>query len=130
MFFLQIFTSNNIYLFFFLEPKPVPPPVVEPTTPAPWVLHQTAPVPQPVAPPVIQQSIPPQPVAPPIPTPVPEVQSVFPSTHNIGNLDISNIVTQRLNAMRKLQDNPNDYEAQSLLNSAQKDVGFFLFFSF
>lgn len=100
--------------------------VEEPSTPAPWVLHQKAPVPQPVAPPTIQQTVPsfPQPVAPPISTPVAENQSVFPTTHNIGNLDISNIVTQRLNAMRKLQDNPNDYEAQSLLNSAQKDVSF------
>lgn len=69
------------------------------------------------------QPIAPQPVAPPqIPTQsVPEV-TVFPTTSHFGNLDITNIVTQRLNAMRKLQDNPNDYEAQSLLNSAQRDV--------
>lgn len=35
---------------------------------------------------------------------------------------MSTIITQRLNAMRKLQDNPLDSEAIKLMYNTQKDV--------
>lgn len=37
-------------------------------------------------------------------------------------VDISQIVSTRLSAMRKLQDNPNDSEAIKTLNNVQKEV--------
>jgi hypothetical protein len=37
-------------------------------------------------------------------------------------LDIGSIVSQRLTAMRKLQENPNDVQALSEMYRAQKDV--------
>lgn len=38
------------------------------------------------------------------------------------NLDIGSIVSQRLTAMRRLQENPNDLEALNQMYQAQKDV--------
>lgn len=121
---------KSLYLSILIEfitepPKPVPPPVtVEPDPASSWILQQTAPKPQPVVTPV---HIPPSVM--PTDIPMPETQhqasqqlSVFPTMTGAANLDITNIVSQRLNAMRKLQENPNDFEAQILLNSAQKDV--------
>lgn len=43
---------------------------------------------------------------------------------NHQNLDVTSIITQRLNAMRKLQDNPHDSDAMRSMNNAQKDVSF------
>lgn len=42
--------------------------------------------------------------------------------HIFQNLDVTSIISQRLNAMRKLQDNPHDVEAIKLMHTAQKDV--------
>ncbi|KAJ4452331.1 hypothetical protein ANN_03856 [Periplaneta americana] len=41
---------------------------------------------------------------------------------NLRNLDIGSIVSQRLTAMRKLQENPNDVQALSEMYRAQKDM--------
>ena len=37
-------------------------------------------------------------------------------------LDVTSIITKRLNAMRKLQENPMDSEALKLMYNSQKDV--------
>ena len=38
--------------------------------------------------------------------------------------DVSEIISQRLNAMRKLQDNPNDVEASKILYETQQNVNY------
>lgn len=38
------------------------------------------------------------------------------------DLDVTSIITKRLNAMRKLQENPLDSEAIKLMYNTQKDV--------
>lgn len=48
--------------------------------------------------------------------------SIFPDTHAGKDLDVTTIITKRLNAMRKLQDNPLDSEALKLMYNTQKDV--------
>jgi hypothetical protein len=50
------------------------------------------------------------------------VNQVFPSTMVTEGLDIGSIVSQRLTAMRKLQENPNDVQALSEMYRAQKDM--------
>ncbi|XP_066999479.2 protein Son isoform X2 [Anabrus simplex] len=47
---------------------------------------------------------------------------VFPATANTEGLDIGSIVSQRLTAMRKLQENPNDSQALTEMYQAQKDM--------
>lgn len=37
-------------------------------------------------------------------------------------MDVSSIISQRLNAMRKLQENPNDNAAMTLMQNSQKEV--------
>lgn len=37
-------------------------------------------------------------------------------------MDVSSIISQRLNAMRKLQENPNDNAAMTLMQNSQKNV--------
>ncbi|KAL7639651.1 UNVERIFIED_CONTAM: hypothetical protein RMT77_010154 [Armadillidium vulgare] len=46
---------------------------------------------------------------------------VFPDD-TARDIDISQLVSTRLNAMRRLQDNPTDKEAMKILSSAQKDM--------
>ncbi|CAO1398954.1 unnamed protein product [Diamesa serratosioi] len=41
---------------------------------------------------------------------------------NLMNIDVSSIISQRLNAMRKLQDNPHDNEASRLLHDTQQNM--------
>lgn len=61
--------------------------------------------------------------APPTPCPeAPIVPEVFPSNSEGNKLDVSTIISNRLNAMRKLQDNPADAEAIKLLYNTQKDM--------
>uniref|UniRef100_A0A182IS69 G-patch domain-containing protein n=1 Tax=Anopheles atroparvus TaxID=41427 RepID=A0A182IS69_ANOAO len=48
--------------------------------------------------------------------------SVFQNQSDGPTLDVSQIVSQRLNAMRKLQENPSDPEARQLLYNTQKDM--------
>ncbi|XP_064093418.1 protein SON-like isoform X2 [Macrobrachium nipponense] len=50
-----------------------------------------------------------------------EEDSVF-SKEKVPAVDISQIVSSRLSAMRKLQDNPNDMEALKTLHNVQKDM--------
>nr|CAD7458666.1 unnamed protein product [Timema tahoe] len=61
-------------------------------------------------------SIPAQAGTPPIET------SVFPVAENNENLDIGSIVSQRLTAMRKLQENPHDVQALNEMYKAQKSM--------
>lgn len=48
--------------------------------------------------------------------------SIFPESAGGKDLDVTSIITQRLNAMRKLQDNPHDSEALKQMYNTQKDV--------
>lgn len=52
--------------------------------------------------------------------------SIFATISNGKDLDVTAIITSRLNAMRKLQDNPLDSEAIKLMYNTQKDVGHLL----
>lgn len=84
------------------------------------------------APPAIEP--PPLPVPAPSAAPTPAAptspsQSQHQSSDNIfadtgtgKNLDVTSIITKRLNAMRKLQDNPMDSEAIKEMYKTQKDV--------
>lgn len=47
---------------------------------------------------------------------------LIPTPSLMQNLDVTTIITKRLNAMRKLQDNPLDQEAIKLMYNTQKDV--------
>ena len=44
------------------------------------------------------------------------------------NIDVASIVSQRLSAMRKLQENPNDVQALTSMYKAQKEVSISLFY--
>lgn len=62
-------------------------------------------------------------VVEPVPIPPPQsVDNIFAGTSTGKNLDVSAIITSRLNAMRKLQDNPLDTEALKSMYNTQKDV--------
>lgn len=62
------------------------------------------------------------------PVPLPPEQStapidnIFADQKTSKSLDVTSIITKRLNAMRKLQDNPLDSEAIKLMYRTQKDV--------
>lgn len=45
-----------------------------------------------------------------------------------SNVDITSAVTQRLSAMKRLQENPNDTEAMMEMNKAQQEVQLTIFF--
>ncbi|ROT75875.1 Protein SON, partial [Penaeus vannamei] len=47
---------------------------------------------------------------------------VFPEPEPVQAVDISQIVSTRLSAMRKLQDNPHDIEAIKALHNVQKEM--------
>jgi len=52
-----------------------------------------------------------------------EEEKVFPTKdESLKDVDIGSIVSNRLGAMRKLQDNPLDVEAMKVLNYAQKEM--------
>ena len=94
----------------------VPAPVAEPA-PA------TAPIPVPVPIPA------PAKIPTPVPTPLDNLQgasNIFTATDSGKSLDVTSIITKRLNAMRKLQDNPLDSEALKLMYNTQKDVSLIL----
>ncbi|XP_020808340.1 protein SON [Drosophila serrata] len=88
--------------------------------------------PMPVPPPVInaKDTAPPVPLAPfksevPIPsakeeTPAPS-SSIFPEVAP-PSMDVSSIITQRLSAIRRLQDNPGDSEALKMMYHAQRNM--------
>lgn len=48
--------------------------------------------------------------------------NIFADTSTGKDLDVTSIITMRLNAMRKLQENPLDSEAIKLMYNTQKDV--------
>lgn len=58
---------------------------------------------------------------PPVDEPI-SSSSIFPESSGGKELDVTSIITKRLNAMRKLQDNPLDTEALKLMYNTQKDV--------
>lgn len=74
--------------------------------------------------------VPPAPVPPPTPAalepapaPVQQVpDNIFEGVVISKDLDVTSIITKRLNAMRKLQDNPMDSEAIKQMYRTQKDV--------
>lgn len=98
----------NPALMDFQTPQPVAPPAVKPNV---HTLQTVQPVP--ILPPVTE------PVSVPPPQPV---DNIFADTSTGKNLDVSAIITTRLSAMRKLQDNPLDTEALKSMYNTQKDV--------
>lgn len=60
--------------------------------------------------------------SPKIPTVTPQTPAscIFPTVTT--NIDVSTIISQRLSAMRRLQENPMDCEAIKMLHSAQKEM--------
>lgn len=112
---------------------PVAPVVANNGTAAIVPAPSSIPLPQPVAAPInpaitsetyLQQQhqqqtyqYPPPPAEEPAPP-----SSIFPETNGSKDLDVTSIITKRLNAMRKLQDNPLDTEALKLMYNTQKDV--------
>lgn len=95
-------------------PMPVPPPL---PAPAPATKPTIVPTPAPLA-------------IEPVPAPVitsttfqTASDNIFASTGQIcKDLDVTSIITKRLNAMRKLQENPMDSEAIKAMYRTQKDV--------
>lgn len=72
----------------------------------------------------------------PLPAEQPTNDNIFADRGTAKDLDVTSIVTSRLNALRKLQENPLDSEAIKLMYKTQKDVrykminSFYLYFSF
>ncbi|XP_016975677.1 protein Son [Drosophila rhopaloa] len=106
-----------------LEGVPVVPAAAVAPTPA---------VPQPVPPPLLNAKVPAPPIAAtpfvpevPIPSmsPVSPAQSssIFPEVTS-PSMDVSSIITQRLSAIRRLQDNPGDSEALKMMYNAQRNM--------
>ncbi|XP_044740119.1 protein Son [Chrysoperla carnea] len=110
-------------------PKPVPKPVVESVQKIPVPTNFVPPTP---VPPVVQPPL----IVPPVESTTvlqpPKItnqtysqaqamiQPVFPTPAE--NLDIGSIVSQRLTAMRKLQENPNDSQAVAEMYRAQQEM--------
>lgn len=61
----------------------------------------------------------------PIPQPAP---SIFPQVES--HVDVTSIIAKRLNAMRKLQENPTDPEALKMMYNSQRDVSTFVAYVF
>lgn len=110
------------------EPKKVFIPAVTPAAEEPFAIlpasappvqAKPVPAPEPVAAPLIG------PVAPPGSLPVGKKAGIFPHPP-ADNVDIGSIVSQRLAAMRKLRENPNDVEALSEMYHAQNGVCIYL----
>lgn len=96
-------------------------PSMELVLPGPSTDPPVPPIP-PISTPIVLPAIE---AAPPctIPSVVPaDVPLVFPANPEANKLDVSTIISNRLNAMRKLQDNPADAEAIKLLYNTQKDM--------
>lgn len=100
--------------------------IIPPVQPEPTVCFA---LPKAVEPPSIP--LPVQPVPVPVPVSVPtklseqppvSIDNIFADQKTSKDLDVTSIITKRLNAMRKLQDNPLDSEAIKLMYNTQKDV--------
>ncbi|KAM7360904.1 son RNA binding protein isoform 2-T2 [Cochliomyia hominivorax] len=124
---------------------PVDTPAVLPTVETSVAAPVSAAVPPiPVAPPLMPTNIPPPSIAvsntvpivnatssptvaptpafvPDVPVPSTNNTSIFPQT-NCANLDVSSIISKRLNAMRRLQENPMDPEALKMMYNSQKEM--------
>ncbi|KRT86436.1 hypothetical protein AMK59_243 [Oryctes borbonicus] len=101
------------------KPEPSPPPAKPP--PTIQIPPITAPPPAEIAPSPPAEPVQPIVVTPIVAPPQPGVQ-VFPAPLPNENIDIAAIVTQRLSAMRKLQENPNDVQALNSMYKAQKEM--------
>ncbi|XP_051154730.1 protein Son isoform X2 [Leptopilina boulardi] len=102
---------------------PVPPKKVEPQKKFVPASEPLCSLPKPV--PVPAPVPPPAPVAASVPTSVPTTvsqPSVFPQNMSAENIDIGSIVSQRLAAMRKLRENPNDVCALNEMYRAQNEM--------
>uniref|UniRef100_A0A1I8PF24 G-patch domain-containing protein n=1 Tax=Stomoxys calcitrans TaxID=35570 RepID=A0A1I8PF24_STOCA len=90
----------------------VPPP--QPVPPA---------VPAPSVPPIVPPPIPvvPNNFTPDVPVPSSSRDSVFPDPP-AHTMDVSSIISKRLNAMRRLQENPMDSEAAKMLYYSQREM--------
>ncbi|KAI4460206.1 protein son [Holotrichia oblita] len=108
--------------------KPDPPPPQAPVIKPPPPVNPPIPV---IAPPLPSEIALPPPIEPTPPTTVAAIVAppppqagvqVFPTSTPNENIDIAAIVTQRLSAMRKLQENPNDVQALNSIYKAQKEM--------
>ncbi|CAG9865315.1 unnamed protein product [Phyllotreta striolata] len=104
---------------------PVSPPVEKKPDPAPStavplaIMEAPAPVKAPVPPAPLPPEDPPTVPAPPNAPPGPQV---FPTPLNQPSVDIGSIVSQRLSAMRRLQENPNDVQALTQMYKSNKEM--------
>ncbi|XP_058827516.1 protein Son-like [Topomyia yanbarensis] len=101
-----------------VNPPPPGPQALPPIVPPQPELPVTAPLP--VPPPMDFSCLPGSAALPAMHEPPP--MEVYPINAEANKLDVSSIISQRLNAMRKLQDNPADAEAIKLLYNTQKDM--------
>ncbi|CAH1100438.1 unnamed protein product [Psylliodes chrysocephalus] len=91
-----------------IEPAPVP------AQPPPLPVKEIEKKPLPL-PPVDPPTVPAPPNAPPGP-------QLFPTPLNQAAVDIGSIVSQRLSAMRRLQENPNDVQALTQMYKSNKEM--------
>ncbi|XP_030373529.1 protein SON [Scaptodrosophila lebanonensis] len=108
-----------------LPPTPVPPPISTPSVEplVPTAITSAAVTGRPFVPevPIPSTINAPPPVLQPVPHPAPPTESIFPQTAP-PNMDVSSIITQRLSAIRRLQENPTDFEAMKMMYNAQRNM--------
>nr|CAI5838941.1 unnamed protein product [Callosobruchus analis] len=104
-----------------IEAPPVPA-VVPPVAKAIAMIVKPTAIAAPVAQPIVSPSIVPPPAMPLAIAPPPGPQA-FPSTMTADQpVDISSIVSQRLTAMRKLQENPHDVQALTQMHKSNREM--------
>ncbi|XP_030762013.1 protein SON isoform X1 [Sitophilus oryzae] len=104
-------------------PEPVPKPSVEVPSSAPLALPPPLPAEVPLPPPPLPKSFPDMSVVPLNTMPGPQVFPAVPDVPSMSSqVDISSIVSQRLTAMRKLQENPHDSQALTEIYRSNKEV--------
>lgn len=80
------------------------------------------PIPVPINYPVVTAASTPIELPPLPPIEHQSTDNIFADKTMSKDIDVTSIITKRLNAMRKLQDNPMDSEAIKLMYRTQKDV--------
>ncbi|XP_075146619.1 son RNA binding protein [Haematobia irritans] len=88
--------------------------------PHPMGVHAPALAP-PIVPPPIPPPIVPNNFTPDVPVPSSNRDSIFPEPP-ANAMDVSSIISKRLNAMRRLQENPMDSEAAKMLYYSQREM--------
>uniref|UniRef100_A0A182QHT5 G-patch domain-containing protein n=1 Tax=Anopheles farauti TaxID=69004 RepID=A0A182QHT5_9DIPT len=106
------------------HPRPAHVPPFNNMQPTPDALPMALPVDTSIPPPNIAPMEPQhsRPHFPPAHPPAPAPNNVFSTQQDHPIIDVSQIVSQRLNAMRRLQENPTDPDARQMLYNTQKDM--------